>query len=323
MTRLFLALGAGTLVGIALFVPVSRTVSLPFVAPAEAPVRVLFVGDIMLDRNVAATAEVLGVPYLFASTSQLFANADVRVANLEGTVTANQSIARQNNKILHFTFEPTIARQALHFLNLTAVSLANNHSLDFGEFGYDETRENLGAIGVQPFGQPFNDAGKLSTIIKSGGKSLCFVGYHALFNPATNTMVEEIKTLRPDCWRTIVFAHWGVEYQSTSTASQQSAAHVFIDAGADLVVGAHPHVVQEAEVYRGKAIFYSLGNFMFDQNFSWAVTHGLALRVDFSDTETRFILTPTTIIGQKAGIAEGEDRQRVLKVAGVADFTLP
>jgi len=80
--------------------------------PPEVPVRVLFVGDIMLDRNVARTAEAFGVRYLFASTSQLFADADLRVANLEGTITASSSIARRNHLLLRFTFNPTITREA-------------------------------------------------------------------------------------------------------------------------------------------------------------------------------------------------------------------
>jgi len=281
--------------------------------PPEVPVRVLFVGDIMLDRNVARTAEAFGVRYLFASTSQLFADADLRVANLEGTITASSSIARRNHLLLRFTFNPTITREALGFLHLDAVSLANNHALDFGEFGYDETRDNLGAVGVQAFGQPFNDAGKLSTTLQSQGKTLCFVGYMQLFAPAISTVVDEIQVLKHDCWRTVVFAHWGEEYKIHSNTMQEAAAHAFIDAGADLVVGAHPHVVQNFEIYKNKAIFYSLGNFMFDQNFSWGTTHGLALRADFYEDKTGFVLTPITVAEQHASVG----------TSTLAGFTLP
>ena len=294
MTRYLLVLGIGVLAGILIFI---------LDAPPEGPVRVLFVGDIMLDRNVARTAESEGAQALFAtSTCSLFADADLRVANLEGTITTSSSIARRNHFILRFTFNPTIAREALGFLHLDAVSLANNHALDFGEFGYDETRKNLDTIGVQPFGQPFNDKGRLSTKLEVRGKTLCLIGYHALFDPAIAAVTDEIVKLRPDCWRAVVFAHWGEEYQEHSNAAQQAAAHAFIDAGADLVVGAHPHVVQNVEVYKNKAIFYSLGNFMFDQNFSWGTTHGLAVRADFYEDKTSFILTPLSVVQQHASV---------------------
>ena len=294
MTRYLLVLGIGVLAGILIFIPD---------APPEGPVRVLFVGDIMLDRNVARTAESEGAQALFAtSTRALFADADLRVANLEGTITTSSSIARRNHLLLRFTFNPTIAREALGFLHLDAVSLANNHALDFGEFGYDETRKNLDTIGVQPFGQPFNDKGRLSTRLEVRGKTVCLVGYHALFAATTTPVVDEIERLRPGCWRVIVLAHWGEEYKTHSNAAQEAAAHAFIDVGADLVVGAHPHVVQNVEVYKDKAIFYSLGNFMFDQNFSWGTTHGLALRADFYEDKTSFILTPITIAEQHASV---------------------
>ena len=294
MTRYLLVLGIGVLAGILIFI---------LDAPPEGPVRVLFVGDIMLDRNVARTAESEGAQALFAtSTRSLFADADLRVANLEGTITTSSSIARRNHLLLRFTFNPTIAREALGFLHLDAVSLANNHALDFGEFGYDETRKNLDAVGAQAFGQPFNDKSKLSTRLEVRGKTVCLVGYHALFAATTTPVVDEIERLRPGCWRVIALAHWGEEYKTHSNTAQEAAAHAFIDAGADLVVGAHPHVVQNVEVYKDKAIFYSLGNFMFDQNFSWGTTHGLALRADFYEDKTGFILTPITIAEQHASV---------------------
>ncbi len=313
MIRLAAALGVGALAGAALFVPVSRTISLPFVALSEEPVRVLFVGDIMLDRNVAATAESQGVPYLFADILELIARADVRVANLEGTVTAHPSIARENNKVFHFTFNPTVAQEALQILHLTAASLANNHSYDFGAEGYASTRGYLSGWGVLPFGHPYNASSSLSAKLTVRGKIICLAGYHALFVSATASLVNEIKTLRSDCWRIIVFAHWGEEYKTAADAQQKAAARAFVDAGADLVVGAHPHVVQQVEVYKGRAIFYSLGNFMFDQNFSWGVTHGLAVRVDFYEDKTNFTVTPLSIVQQHSSIA----------TSTVAEFSLP
>src|SRR3989344_3712944 len=178
--------------------PATASAPLARIAQPAVPVRVLLVGDIMLDRNVARTAESEGAGALFStSTRVLFADADVRVANLEGTVTDNPSIARQNNKILRFTFSPALAKEVLQGLHIDAVSLANNHTLDFGEFGYDETRDRVeNTIGTKVFGHPFNDKGRLSTKIEIRNKTLCLVGYHSLFNSATATAIDEITGLR-------------------------------------------------------------------------------------------------------------------------------
>jgi poly-gamma-glutamate capsule biosynthesis protein CapA/YwtB (metallophosphatase superfamily) len=295
------------------------------------PVRVVFVGDLMLDRNVARSAYEGGVQSLFStSTLELLGSADVRVANLEGTVTTNTSIAQRDHSILRFTFDPAVASSALALLGLDAVSLANNHTLDFGASGYAQTRGYLEQWGIPAFGHPLNDARYLSAAVTVDGRQLCFVGYHALFEPDRTEVLSAIRALRPTCWRIVVMPHWGEEYHTRSNGPQQAAAHELLDAGADLVVGAHPHVVQEVEVYRGKAIFYSLGNFMFDQNFSWATMHGLAVVAELGESSTYFRLIPLTVAGQYSSVAEGPDRQKVLDLAGVpggegqvAEFSLP
>ncbi len=126
-----------------------------------------------------------------------------------------------------------------------------------------------------------------------------------LFKPDTEPVVQEISRIRPGCWRVVVVAHWGVEYAATNTPAQRREANEFVDAGADLVIGAHPHVVEPVETYRGKAIFYSLGNFMFDQNFSTATTEGLAVRVDFYEAKVAFTLTPLSIKEQYSSVGKG------------------
>ncbi|MDE2071337.1 MAG: CapA family protein [Patescibacteria group bacterium] len=292
--------------------------------PAPANVTVAFAGDIMLDRDVAVAARTRGADYIVASTTALFEGSDVRVANLEGAITASSSIAQIDHHILRFTFEPAVAEAILTTLHMSAVSLANNHVLDFGAGGYDETRVRLAAWGIHSFGHPFN-TDNLSIAITSKGKTVCFVGYTQVFSQDEESpVVEEIARIHNGCWRTVVFAHWGVEYSPTYTAAQQRAAHDFIDAGADLVVGAHPHAVEPVEIYRGHAIFYSLGNFIFDQNFSWAVEHGLVVRVGFSDTQTDVMLMPMQIYEEHASVAESLDSQRILNIAGEPQhFALP
>jgi gamma-polyglutamate biosynthesis protein CapA len=322
---------AGALVVVAttiIFALPAQEHALPWSEPQEEPVRVLFVGDLMLDRNVARSAEERGVASLFASsTLELFADSDFQALNLEGTITDNPSIARQNSTILRFTFDPDLAREVLQMLRIDLISLANNHTLDFGDEGFEQTVQHFAIGGEGIFGHPLNDPTQfaLSTEYPIGsGRKLCLVGYHSLFSADYTGVIDEIERLKASCWKKVVFAHWGDEYETVANAQQVEAAHAFIDAGADLVIGAHPHVVQNVEVYKERAIFYSLGNFMFDQNFSWEVQHGLAVRVDFYDDHTAFVLTPMTITDQRSSVATGADRQRVLKATQqVAEFQLP
>lgn len=310
--------------GWVVFVYSPQTVStiLPVLAEEEE-LKVLFVGDIMLDRNVAREGKSVGAPAMLAGVQDLFDSTDLVVGNLEGTITTNESIAQRDHTVLRFTFDPTFAEAILKG-RFDAVSLANNHALDFGEFGYDDTTRYLSQHGVKFFGQPYNDAYHLSTSIEVGNMRVCLVGYHSLFKSSYTMVVEEIRKVRSTCTKVVVMPHWGDEYEEKSNDAQKEAAHAFIDAGADLIVGSHPHVVQEVEIYEGKPVFYSLGNFMFDQNFSWETRHGLAVVVGFKENETSFKLIPVAIANGVVTVAEGDDRGRVLGAAGaVAHFRLP
>lgn len=263
------------------------SITLPFFHE-PTPVRVLFVGDIMLDRSVAAHAEAAGDEALFAGAAPLVAGRDFVVGNLEGTITNNPSVSRVDPGILRFTFAPRMA-EVLARAGFSAVSLANNHALDFGEFGYEDTFNYLAKQEIVAFGSPFNEQ-HIAAEIRVRDKTLCLVGYHQLFDPSPDNVLAKIKDIKPRCSYTVLVAHWGEEYQHEPTPAQRSAAHTFIDAGVDVVIGAHPHVVEPLEIYKGKAIFYSLGNFIFDQGWMPEVRRGLAVGIEFSDATTRFML---------------------------------
>lgn len=326
MSKIVIARGLAGVLALAVLM-FWQTAAAPFAAvlPWEPKVEptILFAGDIMLDRNVARHAKANGPEALFAGVLPLFKTADANVANLEGAITLNPSIAQVDNTILHFTFDPALAEAALKPLNLAAASIANNHTYDFGRTGFDTTQEYLRGWGIKPFGHPYN-ARDLSTTLTIRDKQVCLVGYHSLYDAGTAEVVAEIVALRPACYRIVVFPHWGDEYEPVANAQQVASAHEFIDAGADLIIGAHPHVVQNVEVYRGRAIFYSLGNFMFDQNFSWETTHGLVVKVSFGEAAMGFEMTPITIKGQEATISNEPDSARVLEATGrLAQWSLP
>ncbi len=288
--------------------------------PQERDTVVLFLGDTMLDRGVARRAATttpggtLGAG-LVAGMHPLVQEADLVVLNLEGTVTANESIAQRDNTILRFTFAPDLTQSILAALGVSAVSLANNHALDFYPAGYDETIQNLQAWGVAHFGHPLNNK-NLSTTLVHNNRTICLVGYHELYDPSTAEVLEEIARVRPSCDALVVMPHWGPEYEPLPSKAQVAEGRAFIDAGADLVVGMHPHVVQPIEVYRGKAIAYSLGNFVFDQDFSWETRHGLALLARFGTEGTTLTLVPLAIEQSRPAPAVGDARSRVIQAAG-------
>ncbi len=256
-------------------------------------IKILFVGDIMLDRGVSWYADKNGKDRIFSGVKDLFSKYDIVVGNLEGTITNNESVARKNNKILRFTFDIGYS-SILKDAGFDILNLANNHAQDFGIDGYNQTIDNLNNVGIKSFGSPRNET-NLSLLFNKNGKDLCFVGYHDLFTFNESPIIEEINKLKDTCDFVTVFTHWGDEYKTKSNPRQQKLAHEFIDSGANLVIGTHPHVVQEIEDYMGKRIFYSLGNFVFDQDFSVNTKNGNAIGVDISDTDIKYEIIPISI----------------------------
>ena len=120
--------------------------------------------------------------------------------------------------------------------------------------------------------------------------------------------------MRPNCDFIIVFAHWGIEYKDKETKEQVVLGHELIDAGADLIIGSHPHVIQPIEIYKNKAIFYSLGNFIFDQGFSKATKEGLGVRVVLEKNQITFKLIGLEINKNKLSFPEKETFQSRMNI---------
>ncbi|PIT91051.1 hypothetical protein COU17_02695 [Candidatus Kaiserbacteria bacterium CG10_big_fil_rev_8_21_14_0_10_49_17] len=240
---------------------------------------VLFVGDIMFDRSVREVAEREGNDFIFSCIANVFNRHDAVVANLEGPIThfSSKSIGSVIGSPENYTFTfPLSLAQTLRRHNVRAVSLGNNHTSNFGREGVEETRAALESAGVAYFGDPF-DFYKTSTLLRVHGVSFVLVSFNE-FGGSVKDTLSHIRAWS-DTVPVIVFAHWGNEYEETSAARQREWARQFVDAGADLVVGAHPHVIQESEEYKGVPIYYSLGNFIMDQYWMESVRTGLVLSV--------------------------------------------
>jgi poly-gamma-glutamate synthesis protein (capsule biosynthesis protein) len=250
-------------------------------------ITVFFGGDMMFDRSVREAGERHGDDHLLACLDPLFVAVDTSVANLEGPITAEDSVSVGSTPggagNYTFTF-PLSTATLLAEHRVGFVSLGNNHIMNFGTAGVRSTLAALDAAQVGAFGDPLTH--RVERFEKSG-TTLSFIGFNqfdgAGLRAAASTTLAQVRAERAAGAVPIVFAHWGEEYEP-ATQYQKNLAREFVDAGALFVVGAHPHVVQEHETYRGVPIYYSLGNLVFDQYWDSAVQRGLTLLVSFDAT---------------------------------------
>lgn len=236
-------------------------------------IRMLFVGDMLFDRHIRKMAGVYGWEHVFSCVDELFEGFDSVVGNLEGPITAYESVSMgtepgsPNN--YRFTFPPETAHLlAAH--NIGIVSIANNHIYNFGIEGEGETKRYLDEAEVRYMSHT-------SPMLRVGSVSL--IAYNIFGGQSVDDIATLIAREEKVGQTVIVYAHWGEEY-TQSIESMEESATLFVESGANLIIGSHPHVVIPEQVVGGVPVYYSLGNFIFDQYFSDDVRHGLALGVE-------------------------------------------
>lgn len=249
----------------------------------------LHFGDMMFDRGVRAFMDRGGDPFarIRGVESHFLKGVDIITANLEGPI-SDSSHCKAKEYL--FQFSPNTARllakEGFHALNI-----ANNHSEDCYGRGVDDTRSYLRASGLDTFGSA--DATSSYLIRKVGGASVVLMGIDE--TSSTDEQLEgyynAITELKGTNDHVIVHIHWGTEYDTKPGNRQRSIGHRLIDSGADVVIGHHPHVIQPVEVYKGGAIFYSVGNFIFDQSET-STRRGLGVGVAWSEKVLEFTLFP-------------------------------
>ncbi|MBI5469947.1 CapA family protein [Candidatus Kaiserbacteria bacterium] len=260
--------------------------SLEYVATPSAPIhaRILFGGDIMFDRSIRTIAAEKGSDFIFSCLDPALTKPDFIVANLEGPITDHESVsvgsAVGGPDDFTFTF-PTSTARLLFAHHIRMVNLGNNHILNFSREGLMQTITYLDAAGVLHFGDPDKQETDRVARLDIQGIPFSFVNWSDWTSDNTDHTVAQAKLEAQAGRVVVVYTHWGDEYQP-ATDKEKRLAHDFVDAGASIVIGSHPHIVQEHEVYNGKDIYYSLGNLIFDQYWNDAVRHGLMLDVVFS-----------------------------------------
>jgi poly-gamma-glutamate synthesis protein (capsule biosynthesis protein) len=288
--------------------------------PPKPEHKIVFVGDMMFDRGVESLMEGVGFTYPVELIKDFLNGFDYAVGNLEGPI--NKEPKEFPDSSLTFSFNEKSV-ESLKAGNFKVVSLANNHTSNMGNAGLEETREILKA----------NDIGYAGDPISCGIDYLYQkdeITYYAVNETYASNCSEKQLTnafidarhYNPESF-IVAIMHWGTEYSSTSSASQQEMAHDLVGAGADLVIGSHPHVVQEIEEYQGKPIFYSLGNFIFDQYFSEETQQGLAVGMEKYADKVVYTLYPVKNRLAQPKLMEGDDKQNFLDdLAGKSDKDL-
>ncbi len=253
--------------------------------------KIFLVGDIMLGRYITEELKKNKKDYVypFVKVKDIFEQDSVVFGNLECPITASEKCLDPSGK--YILKNPVEALEGINYCGFNLLNLANNHILDYYEKGLDDTINFLDSVNIVHSGAGMNiEEAKKAAIIEKKSVKVGLIGYTDMAdiiyggNPPLKFSAEADKagvsprppvfddSIRKDIDRVrgkvdilIVSLHWGWEESFNISNSQIDFAHSLIDNGADIVVGTHPHQFQGIEIYKGKPIFYSLGNFMFDQ----------------------------------------------------------
>ena len=243
-------------------------------------VSVAVTGDVMFARNMP---EVLSLDYSpYTGVSDVTSNVDLLLINFENAATTSANVVKGD---IPFKCDPSYVPLAKAG-NITVAALANNHTFDYGVEGMQDTLSNLENSGITPIGAGNSEDEAHAAVTKEiNGRKITILNYmdsenfaeypYEMMPPANGSSPGYSAYDSADAKRQIsehndsdliiAYMHYGNEYAHSPNENQIKFSHELIDYGADVVIGSHPHVTQGIEMYKGKPIFYSLGNFIFDQ----------------------------------------------------------
>lgn len=264
----------------------------------ENTITLLFAGDVMLDRGVEwYMKEKKDWAWPFRKVASDLQKADLVFANLESVISDK---GEKQGSIYSFRADPKTLG-GLAFSGIDIVSVANNHSLDYGPEALLDSQERLQEKGISPVGGGATKKEAHAPVVKTiQGTSIAILAYTSLGSPLWQAgernpgiawmddanlpqLKKDIKSAKELSDIVVISFHFGDEYQKEPTATQRLLSTSAIDYGADLVVGHHPHVVGPLVKYNAGWIAYSLGNFVFDQSFSPETMEGMLLQVQIKE----------------------------------------
>lgn len=321
-----------------------QTVPVLFSTPPPPPeVTLIAVGDVMLSRKVGRAINEYGTSYPFKYTASLLKSADITFGNLESPISTrgNQIPGKQ----IWFRADPK-SIEALTEAGFDVLSVANNHALDYDSPAFLDTIEILEGAGIKAVGGGKNlTEARRPVIMEVNGITIGFLAYSELADifwdhkyprrfQATDTIVgvaplvieqieEDIAALRQQVDYIAVSLHWGIEYKYHAEPYQKKLAHRMIDAGANFILGHHPHSLQGVEVYNHGLIAYSLGNFVFDQEWSEQTKQGLILTIKITPLGLeKAELIPVYIDKGQPVVAKGDMAALILNLTQEASSRL-
>jgi len=296
------------------------------IADDDALISLAFVGDLLLGEYIQTWLTERGYDYPFDQARFHLSSAHITAGNLEMPITKRGTPA---DKTYVFKGDPA-ALEGLVNSGIDLVSLANNHTLDQGIEGLTDTIEHLDNAGIHHVGAGNDELEAYAPhyIEKNGIKVAYLAASHVL--PvvewkatkyqaglaeayATERIIAAIEDAKRNADIVVVLVHWGKERESSPIKSQVTLGHAFIDAGADIVVGSHPHVLQGFEQYNGKWIAYSLGNFVFSSYPVGKQAETGVLNAECSkDAHCEISFSPMKIINAQPTPLEGEEAKKLL-----------
>ena len=292
-------------------------------------VELLFGGELILARMVGLRMDQRGVDYPFDGIRNIFRKADFSFATLESSFMGEGKVCDPMLDCMVFVAKEKYL-DGVEATGIDVVSLASNHIGDGGDEALLRTMNILDEriIGYFGAGKDRDEAYK-GKVFDVSGTEVGFLGccdippvsYNATeSNPGSAgcdeiMLLKSLKELREEADIVVFAPHWGVEYTSKPTVRETELAHLMIDGGVDIIIGDHPHWIGNFEVYKGKPIFYSVGNLVFDQEWSEKTTWGILVRTRYNER----ILKGVEVVPFKLHdyccpeLAEGDKKKEIME----------
>ena len=299
--------------------------------PEEPKVSLIFTGDVLLSDYVLRNYNNSGISGVLDDRMlRKLTSADILAVNHEFPFSTRGTKAP--DKQYTFRVDPKYV-SIINEMGVDVAGLANNHVLDFGKDALSDTFDTLDDAGVEYIGagDSFERESQLCVIEKEGMKFGFLAasrvipvvswdvhnqtpGVFTTYDPTD--LIQKIKESKEECDYLFVMVHWGQEHTTNLREYEQPMAHQFIDAGADAVIGAHPHVLQGVESYNGKMIYYSLGNFIFNET----IDRTAAVKIIATQDGLKHVLLPAKARSAKTSALQGDEAEAVLSyIDGLSD----
>ncbi|NQE53355.1 Capsule biosynthesis protein [ANME-1 cluster archaeon GoMg3.2] len=285
------------------------------------------VGDVMLGEQalcynfgVKSVIKNKGVNYLFKDVKDIFRNGDIVFGNLEAPISNHTD--KNGFEANFFRAEPNVI-EGLKNANFNVLSVANNHIMEHGDSAFLSTVSSLKENNITPVG-----VANKTEILEIDGFKIAIIGYSfiddfidtSLYNKINSErkILGDIKSIRDSVDLVILSLHWGYEYIPFPSPEQVEIGRKLIDCGADIIFGGHPHVIQSYEIYRGKPIVYSLGNFIFDHTYMKSTRKAVIakIKVDMNTKDIDIDFIPVVCDSKEycPKVADGKDRDEILNL---------